>query len=48
MKDKDRSYSNIKKKYLNFLRKQVVVGEPFHDKIGQLKKFLNAQLIKIN
>ena len=39
MKDKDKSYLNIKKKYLNFLKKQVVVGEPFHDKIGQLKKF---------
>ena len=28
-----------KRKYLSFLKKQEIIGEPFHDKLGQLKNF---------
>ena len=31
--------SYILSKYLNFLKKQEVLGEPFYDKVGQFKKF---------
>ena len=31
--------SALKKNYLKFLKKQEVAGEPFYDKVGQLKKF---------
>jgi D-glycerate 3-kinase len=30
-------FLKVKKSYLKYLRKQEVLGEPFHDKIGQLK-----------
>ena len=33
------SFSKIKNKYLNFLKKQEVLGEPFHNKLGQLNDF---------
>ena len=33
------SFQNVKKKYLQFLRSQEVLSEPFRDKLGQLKKF---------
>ena len=33
------NYLKLKKKYLNFIKKQEVLGEPFYDKIGQLNKF---------
>ena len=32
-------YSNLKKKYLSFLKKQEVMGEPFYDKMGQFQNF---------
>ena len=32
-------YLKIKKKYLNFLKSQEVMSEPFRDKLGQLSKF---------
>ncbi|MFL2883553.1 MAG: uridine kinase [Pelagibacteraceae bacterium] len=32
-------YLDTKKKYLNFLKKQEVLGEPFFDKLGQLNNF---------
>ncbi len=35
----DFRYQKIKKKYLNYLKSQEVLSEPFRDKIGQLKKF---------
>jgi len=33
------NYQKIKKKYLQFLRSQEIMSEPFRDKLGQLKKF---------
>tara|TARA_B100000965_G_scaffold406493_1_gene445700 strand:- start:1728 stop:2648 length:921 start_codon:yes stop_codon:yes gene_type:complete len=33
------NYLKVKKKYLNFIKKQEVRGEPFYDKIDQLEKF---------
>ena len=39
MKTAREHFSKIKKKYINFLKKQEAFGEPFYDKIGQLKKF---------
>ncbi len=33
------NYLKLKKNYLNFIKKQEVLGEPFYDKIGQLKNF---------
>ena len=33
------SYQKAKRKYLNFLKSQEVLSEPFRDKIGQLKNF---------
>ena len=40
----------FKKKYLNFLKSQEVLSEPFRDKEGQLNNFYipMAQLIKKN
>ena len=32
-------YLNTKKKYLNFLKRQEILGEPFFDKLGQLNNF---------
>ena len=49
------NYLKLKKKYLNFIKKQEVLGEPFYDKIGQLNKFyiplcnsIYTDYIKIN
>tara|TARA_B100001059_G_C17826401_1_gene581663 strand:+ start:1191 stop:2108 length:918 start_codon:yes stop_codon:yes gene_type:complete len=39
MRDKDISLFKIKKKYLDFIKNQEVLGEPFYDKLGQLYKF---------
>ena len=39
MKAKKNSFLNLKKKYLQFLIKQEELGEPFLNKIQQLKKF---------
>ena len=39
MSSHDKNYFLAKKKYLNFLKNQEVLGEPFYDKIGQFKKF---------
>ncbi len=33
------NYRLVKKKYLNFLKSQEVISEPFRDKLGQLNKF---------
>jgi D-glycerate 3-kinase len=33
------NYQKIKKKYLQFLRSQEIMSEPFRDKLGQLNKF---------
>ena len=39
MEDKLFNYNKVKKKYLNFLRSQEVMSEPFRDKLGQLNKY---------
>ena len=39
MKASKKDYLKLKKKYLAFINKQEVLGEPFYDKIGQLNKF---------
>ncbi len=39
MKNAQLQFSKIKKKYLNFLKKQEIKGEPFYEKINQLKNF---------
>jgi len=39
MKKKISNFSKIKERYLSFLKSQEVLGEPFRDKLGQLKKF---------
>ena len=39
MTEENLIFSKIKKKYLNFLRKQEVLGQPFYDKLGQFKNF---------
>ena len=39
MKEKIYDFSKVKKKYLKFLKSQEVLGEPFRDKLGQLKNF---------
>ena len=36
---KDNSFYKIKNYYLNFIKKQEILGEPFFDKLGQLKHF---------
>ena len=33
------NYQKVKKKYLNFLKSQEVMSEPFRDKLGQLNKY---------
>ena len=35
----DIEYKKIEKKYLDYLKSQEALSEPFRDKIGQLKKF---------
>ncbi len=39
MKEKINDFSKVKEKYLNFIKSQEVLGEPFRDKLGQLKNF---------
>ena len=39
MKVAETNLEKIKKNYLNFLKKQEILGEPFHDKLGQLKNY---------
>jgi len=39
MKEKNFNFSQIKKKYLKFIKSQEVLGEPFRDKLGQLNNF---------
>ena len=39
MKEKDFSFTRIKKKYFNFLKKQEYLGQPFYNKLDQLNKF---------
>jgi D-glycerate 3-kinase len=39
MKEKISDFSQVKKKYLKFIKSQEVLGEPFRDKLGQLKNF---------
>ena len=39
MKDSQKNFLMIKKKYLDFIKKQEILGEPFHDKLGQLNNF---------
>ena len=39
MKEKIYDFSKVKEKYLKFLKSQEVLGEPFRDKLGQLKNF---------
>ena len=39
MRSKKFSYLKIKKKYLNFIKSQEVLAEPFRDKVGQLDNF---------
>ena len=39
MEAAEKHFSKIKKKYLSFLKKQEVLGEPFYNKIAQLKNF---------
>ena len=39
MKEKISDFSIVKEKYLKFIKSQEVLGEPFRDKLGQLKNF---------
>ena len=39
MRDEKDSFLKIKKNYLKFLKKQEILGQPFYDKIDQLKRF---------
>ena len=39
MEDNHLKYQKVKKKYLNFIRSQEVMSEPFRDKLQQLNKF---------
>ena len=39
MKEINYDFSNLKEKYLRFLKSQEVLGEPFRDKLGQLNNF---------
>ena len=39
MEDNHLNYQKVKKKYLNFIRSQEVMSEPFRDKLQQLNKF---------
>ncbi len=47
MKDNSINYSNVKLKYLNFLKSQELPNEPFRDKMGQLKNFYIPMSLKI-
>ena len=48
MRKLKKNFYQIKKKYLSFLKKQEITGEPFYDKLGQLEKFYIPICIKIN
>ena len=39
MQKANMSFLKIKDQYLNFIKQQEVMGEPFQDKIGQLNNF---------
>ena len=39
MSEYKKDFIKVKKKYLKFLKKQEVLGEPFQDKMGQLKNY---------
>ena len=39
MKTKLSNYLKVKKEYLKFIKSQEILGEPFRDKIEQLKRF---------
>ena len=39
MLESKNNYLRLKRKYLNFIKKQEILGEPFHDKISQLNNF---------
>ena len=39
MKDRISNFSKVKEYYLKFIKSQEVLGEPFRDKLGQLKNF---------
>ena len=39
MKTKQDYFLEVKKKYLHFIKKQEILGEPFYDKLGQLNNF---------
>ena len=39
MKKQDSDFVKVKKKYLTFIKKQEVLGEPFYDKLNQLNFF---------
>ena len=39
MSEKISDFSNVKEKYLRFIKSQEVLGEPFRDKLGQLNNF---------
>ena len=45
---KHKNFIQIKKKYLSFLKRQEVTGEPFNEKLGQLEKFYIPICVKIN
>ena len=42
------SYKKIKKRYLQFLKSQEVMSEPFRDKVGQLNNFYLPISLNIN
>ena len=39
MYNKNINYQRVKDRYLDFIKSQEVLSEPFRDKIGQLNKF---------
>ena len=50
MKTKLSNYLKVKKEYLKFIKSQEILGEPFRDKIEQLKRFyipLSEMIYKI-
>ena len=41
------NYKRIKKKYLNFIKSQEILSEPFRDKVSQLDKYFLPLSINI-
>ena len=39
MQSKKLKFNKVKKKYLQFIKSQEVLSEPFRNKLGQLKNF---------